>query len=73
MYLSSGECKISSARTLELFFDLVFGFLQVTYSWLTDAIPAEEILSERLVIRTAAASMFVVTVACSGAGSKATP
>lgn len=39
----------------------------VTYSWLTDAIPAEEILAERLVILTAATSMFVVAVAAPGA------
>lgn len=39
----------------------------VTYSWLTDAVPAEEILAERLVILTAATSMFVVAVAAPGA------
>lgn len=39
----------------------------VTYSWLTDAIPAEEILAERLVILTAATGMFVVAVTVPGA------
>lgn len=35
----------------------------VTYSWLTDTIPAEEVLSERVVILAAAAIMFVVALA----------
>lgn len=39
----------------------------VTYSWLTDAIHAEDILVERVVILTAATSMFVVAVAVPGA------
>ncbi|MCL7418560.1 MAG: low temperature requirement protein A [Halalkalicoccus sp.] len=39
----------------------------VTYSWLTDAIPAEEILAERLVILIAATGMFVVAVTVPGA------
>ncbi|WP_276274132.1 low temperature requirement protein A [Haloarcula litorea] len=39
----------------------------VTYSWLTDAIPAAETLAGRLVILTATTSMFVVAVAVPGA------
>jgi len=39
----------------------------VTYSWLTDAIPAAESLTGRVVVLTAATSMFVVAVAVPGA------
>lgn len=35
----------------------------VAYSWLTDAIPAKEVLSERLIILTAMTAMFVASLA----------
>lgn len=37
------------------------------YSWLTDAIPAHEVLSERLVVLSAVTAMFVASIAVPGA------
>ena len=39
----------------------------VTYSWLTDTIPAETVISERVAVLAAAALMFVVALAVPGA------
>ncbi len=64
-FLSANLTWTGMIRGIALLGALWWGW--VTYSWLTDAIPAEGILSERLVILTAATSMFVVAVAVPGA------